>query len=263
MENFKLDLQLFNDEETTETTEVEEIVEQVEETENTEPNSTETEEQTEETQSEKTFTQSELDSIVQKRIERERKSIENDERITFLNELAEQQGVDSKQFIETIKKEREQQKLNELVEQNIPEEYAKEMLENRKFREEYTQQQEYQKTQQVQEQQVNQFLEYFQEVNGRSYNPETDGLTQETQDKINNGMPIMYAYMEQRSKELTEQLSSVKQETEQETIKKLNQNNSTSPGSVSTGGDPQKKSVWEMSEDEFNAYKEERRRIGG
>lgn len=121
-------------EETTATPEVVEapIVEQADIAENAEPNI-----ETVETKPEKTFTQSELDSIITKRIERERettsKKVAQESRDAYIAE----QGYEWNGKVITTESEYKQAlKEQEYKEKDLPEDVIKQLLAAEKFREE-------------------------------------------------------------------------------------------------------------------------------
>lgn len=75
------------------------------------------------------------------------------------------------------------------------------------------------------------------------------------------GVPLLDAYNRVLIKNQKAQIDKVKLETEQETIRKLNKNATSSPGSASNGGVVHKtKSVEDMTAEEFEAYREEVRK---
>lgn len=127
--------------------------EQVEETpENTEPSQ------------EKTFTQTELDDIIQKRLDRERRKMETDPRLTFLNKQAEKYGMSVDEYLEAVRQAEEQERINELVNQGIPDDVAKEIMESRKFRKEWEAERKAQEEQKRKEADYKAFLETFPDV---------------------------------------------------------------------------------------------------
>lgn len=206
-----------------------ESVEQVENTENTEPNAEQTEETTEET-AERTFTQSELDSIINKRLERERKSFQNNADLLFVNELAKSNGFNSTdEYREAVKKQQEQDKINQLVAQNLPKEVAEELIEGRKFREETKAER---AKQEKDQQTLKEFMELSEEVEeikqASDVKPEVWQLQKEKE------ISLLDAYNRIENKNLKAQLETIKLQTEQETINKITKN-ATSPGSASSG----------------------------
>ncbi len=74
----------------------------------------------------------------------------------------------------------------------------------------------------------------------------SDKIDKKTWDKVNNdGLPLKYALMEQM-------YSTVKGDAQQETIKKLQNKNNNSVPSAANAGEKQTKSVWDLSDAEFD-----------
>jgi hypothetical protein len=95
--------------------------------------------------------------------------------------------MSTEDFLKAAREQREQQRLNELVQQNIPEEYAKEILENRKFREKYSSKEKEAQEQAKQQQMFNEFVSEFPDI-------KPDQIPQEVWDMVNNGKPLADAY---------------------------------------------------------------------
>lgn len=79
--------------------------------------------------------------------------------------------------------------------QGLPDEVVQELVENRKFREQYQSSQQEAETKQKQKADFDAFLEAFPGVDPTSIKPET-------WEKVNSGVPLKYAYMEQERAEL-------------------------------------------------------------
>lgn len=145
------------------------------------------------------------------KVQEQLRELESDPRLSFVEELAREQNMDVNEFLEAVRESREQQQLDQLVQQNIPEEYAREMLENRKFRE----QQKAEQQQKAQEEQKNaefgDFFETFKQANDRDFDPSKDQIPQEVWDAHAQGTPLKFAYMEHHNKELKMQLKTLKQ----------------------------------------------------
>lgn len=136
---------------------------------------------------------------------------ESDPRLSFVEELAKEQGMDVNEFIDSYRQWQEQEKLNQLVQQNIPQELAQEILENRKYRESQKQQ-EQQKQQEVQKQsEAQEFFEYFKQANGREYDPGSDKIPPEVFEMNAQGVPLKFAYMQHHNNQLQTQLKVLKQ----------------------------------------------------
>lgn len=218
--------------------------ETVENTEQMPEGATEQVEQTEDTApSQKTFTQAELDQIIQKRLERERQKYESDPSIQFVKRMADMYGLTPEQYIEAVRQQEEQAKLNELVQQNIPEELAKEILENRKFREETLAER---RARQEEERQRKEFMDFFQ--NYPDVKPEE--IPQEVWERNAQGVPLKYAYMEYEHKNLKDRLGK---------LEKNNSNSQSTAGSVTGQGAPEgafftREQVEKMSVAEVNRH---------
>ncbi|MEK5175086.1 hypothetical protein NST63_17965 [Heyndrickxia sp. FSL W8-0496] len=136
---------------------------------------------------------------------------ESDPRLQFLDELANQAGMTPDEYIEAVRQQREQQQLDELIQNNIPEDIAQEILESRKDRAERKRQQEEQAQRDKQSADFAEFYDYFSQANGRTFDPVKDRLPQEVIDANNAGVPLKYAYMEHLNNTLKSQVQVLKQ----------------------------------------------------
>lgn len=137
--------------------------------------------------------------------------LESDPRLTFVEEMAKEQGMDVPEFLEAVKSAREDRQLQELVQNNIPEEYAREMLENRKFREQLEQEKQQNAEEEKRNTEYTEFFDVFQQTNDRNFDPTKDQIPQEVWDAHAQGTPLKYAYMEHHARELKSQLQTFKQ----------------------------------------------------
>jgi len=156
--------------------------------------------------------------------------LESDPRMSFVEELASEQGMEVNEYLEAFRNHREESKLQELVQQNIPEEYAREMLESRKYREQQKAEQKTKEEEAAKNKEFGEFFEYYKQANDRDFNSTTDKIPQEVWDMNAQGVPIKFAYMQHHSNELRSQLK---------TLKQNEQNTKRAPiGSLTTfGGD--------------------------
>lgn len=201
------------DEVTEETTELE-VVE-----ENTEP--TEGQEQTETTEEtpqmikvkynheEREITLDEAKELAQKGMNYDKQleklqQLESDPRLKFVESLATQNDMTVDEYIDAVKVQREQEEINQLIQQNIPEDIAKELLENRKFRESYKKEKETTEQQGKQEAEFKDFLSSFPDV-------EADKIPAEVWEKNSQGVPLKYAYMEHINNELQSKMKVLEQ----------------------------------------------------
>lgn len=137
--------------------------------------------------------------------------LESDPRLSFVEEMAKDQGMDVPEFLEAVKTAREDRQLQELVQQNIPEQYAKEMLENRKFRDQLEQEKQQKAEEEKKNSEFAEFFEVFQQANDRNYDPTKDQIPQEVWDMHAQGTPLKYAYMQHHNSQLKSQLQTFKQ----------------------------------------------------
>lgn len=137
--------------------------------------------------------------------------LETDPRLSFVEDLAKEQGMDVNEFLDAVRQSREQQSIDDLVQQNIPEEYAREMLENRKFREQLEQEKQQKEEEEKKNSEFTEFFEVFQQANERGYDPSKDEIPQEVWDIHNQGTPLKYAYMQHHNQQLKSQLQTFKQ----------------------------------------------------
>jgi hypothetical protein len=123
------------------------------------------------------------------KIQEQLESLKSDPRLSFVEELASENGMSVDEFLGAFQQQKEQQRLNDLIQQNIPEDLAREILENRKFREEYGTRQREQETQSKQEQEFNEFFEAFPNV-------KADEIPKEVWDSHAQGVPLRFAFMQ-------------------------------------------------------------------
>lgn len=164
-----------------------------------------------------------------KQIER-LQQLETDPRLHFVQELAESYNMTVEEYMDAVKQQKEQEALNELVQNNIPEEYAKEMLENRKFRQQFESERQTKVQQEKQNEEFNEFFSYFKDVIGKEFNPEKDEIPASVWEANKNGVPLKYAYMEHQNQTFKSQLQQLKQN--QSNVKKTPVGSVTKHGST-------------------------------
>lgn len=113
---------------------------------------------------------------------------------------------------------------------------------------------EYQTKQQQEEAKQKQFLEFaeaYPDVKG-------DQIPAEVWQQFDQGKSLVDAYTKVENAKLKAEINRIKLETEQETIRKINNNATTSPGSAAGGNVVHKtKAVSDMTAEEFATYREE------
>lgn len=137
--------------------------------------------------------------------------LETDPSRTFVEELAQEQGMNVEEYLEAVKQHREQQQLDALIQQNIPQELAQEILQNKKFRDQYEAEQKTKQEEAAREQEFKEFFGYFQQANGRNFDPSKDQIPQEVWEMKEQGMPLKFAFMQHHNQQLQSQLNTFKQ----------------------------------------------------
>jgi hypothetical protein len=94
--------------------------------------------------------------------------------------------------------------------QDLPDEVVQELIEGRKFRESFQEQQKAKEVEQKQQAEAMEFFEYFNQVNGRAYQP-GDLPSEVTQMAEEMNIPIKFAYMQYHTQQLQNQLKVLKQ----------------------------------------------------
>jgi uncharacterized membrane protein YheB (UPF0754 family) len=80
------------------------------------------------------------------------------------------------EYIEAVRQQQEQARIDELVSQGISEELAQEMMENKKFREQYEAEKKAKAEEEKKNQDFAEFFDYFRTANGREYVPNQDAI---------------------------------------------------------------------------------------
>lgn len=130
--------------------------------------------------------------------------LQNDPRLSFVEELARENGMDVEQYLSEVRRYREQERVNQLVQQNIPEEYAREILENRKFREQFESEKQQEQRKKAEEAMYQEFFGAFPDV-------KPEEISTDTWQKVNAGIPLKYAFMEQRMNDMTSKVKMLEQ----------------------------------------------------
>ena len=125
---------------------------------------------------------------------------ENNVGMQYLNELAQRNGATIEELVNYWRVQEEQAQLNQLIQNNIPEEYAKEILENRKFREE---QQRLQRENAAKERQNLEFNEFF----NAFPNVKPEEIPNSVWEANNNGIPLKFAYMQYENQQLLNKIN--------------------------------------------------------
>lgn len=157
---------------------------------------------------------------------------ESDPRLALIEELASENNMTTEEYISAVKEHKEQEKLNQLIQQNIPEELAREILETRKLREEINSEKQTKVEEEKKNADFTDFFQYYKEANGKEYDHNNDPIPQEVWQANQNGVPLKYAYMEHQLSQLQSQMKTIKQNEEnakRAPIGGLTQHGSNSP----------------------------------
>jgi hypothetical protein len=144
-------------------------------------------------------------------------ALESDPRLSFVEELAREQGMDTNEYLEAVRQHREQQRIDELVQQGISEEVAQEMLENRKFREQFESEKKSKMEEEKKNAEFQEFFGFFRNANGRDFVPGQDEIPQSVWEAHAQGVPLKFAFMEHQMNQLQSQLQVLKQNKVNET----------------------------------------------
>jgi hypothetical protein len=161
------------------------------------------------------------------RIYPEYEKLRNNPHMSYLEQKAQKLGITIDQLIENDRKYEEQEALNQLVQQNIPQEYAKEMLENRKFREQYTTEQKAQQERETRQKMYGEFLDAYPDV-------KTQDIPPEVWQEVKAGRSLLDAYVRHENKMLKDKLNGAQQQ--QQTQQANQANAAASTGSARASG---------------------------
>jgi transcriptional regulator len=168
------------------------------------------------------------------KVQTQLQELQNDPGRQFLQSLAKENGFDNiNDFITDFKAMQEQSRIDDLIQQNVPEQYAREMIENQKFREQFQQQQEQKQREEQEKQEYVGLIDAFREFNDRDFNPTTDAIPDEVFQKAQeDGIPLKYAYTDFMNNQLKQQLSIYKQN--EQNLKRNVTGGTTQHGSANT-----------------------------
>lgn len=191
----------------------------------------ETPQETAQQQQERMFRQSELDAIIRERLARERQKFEaelrNNPHLSYLEQKAQKLGITVEQLIENDRKFEEQEALNRLIQQNIPEEYAKKLLEHDKFMQEYQTEKQQREQKEKEQKMYLEFLEAYPDV-------KPEDVPAEVWQEVAKGRNLLDAYVRYENKRLKDEMAKFQQQ--QQTQAANMKNAASSTGSVRDGG---------------------------
>jgi hypothetical protein len=142
-------------------------------------------------------------------------ALENDPRMAFVQELAEAQGLEVDEFIEAFRNPSTEINLEDLlIQEDLPEDVARELLENRKLLDQMSEKERQQHEEAEENKMFQDFLDYYKQDQERDFNMDNDVIPQEVWEKHAEGLPLKFAYMEHRHKQLTSELKMLQQQKE-------------------------------------------------
>lgn len=159
-----------------------------------------------------------------KAIERARQeALQGNPVLSYLTEKAQKLGLTVEQLIENDRKFEEQEALNRLIQQNIPEEYAKKLLEHDKFMQEYQTEKQMREQKEKEQKMYSDFLEAYPDV-------KPEDIPVEVWQEVKAGRDLTDAYARYENKRLKEEMA--KYQTQQQTQQANEKNAAASAGSA-------------------------------
>lgn len=149
--------------------------------------------------------------------------------LSWLNNQAQRYGMSVERLIEAYQQQEEQEQLNQLVQQNIPQEYAQEMLENRRFRQQYQAEREANQQKIKVEKMYEEFLSAYPDTKG-------EDIPSEVWREVEQGKNLLDAYIKHENKLLRGQLQVV--QTKEQAAAANQANAQASTGSAKGQGIP-------------------------
>jgi len=178
-----------------------------------------------ETKEERLFKQAEVDSIIQKRLDRERaKIMREDPALSYVGKLAQKNNMTVEQFVAACEEADKQAQISELAQTGqIPDEIAQELYESRREKQARAQMQQRLAP-------VNELLQYYPDLKPEDI-PES--VWRET---VSNGKSLAAAYAKYDSDRKAAEIAKLKESIQ---IRGNNADNAdVSPGGVTGGGSP-------------------------
>lgn len=161
------------------------------------------------------------------RIYPEYEKLRNNPHMSYLEQKAQKLGITVEQLIENDRKYEEQEALNQLIQQNIPEEYAKKLLEHDKIISEYQTEKQTRAQKEAQQKMYSEFFESYPDI-------KPEEIPAEVWKEVKQGRNLTDAYIRYENKALKEKMNSFQQQ--QQTQQANQANAASSTGSVKTTG---------------------------
>lgn len=196
----------------------------------------ETPQETAQEKQERLFKQSELDAIIRERLAREKQRFETELKkhpvLSYLEEKAQKLGISVEQLIENDRKWEEQQKLNELIQQNIPPEFAQKLLEHDKIVQEYQTEKQIREQKEKEQKMYLEFLEAYPDV-------KPEDVPAEVWQEVARGRSLLDAYVRYENKLLKDEMAKFQQQQQNQQANQTNAASSTgSARDIGSAGKP-------------------------
>lgn len=196
----------------------------------------ETPQETAQEKQERLFKQSELDAIIKDRLAREKQRFETELKshpvLSYLEEKAQKLGISVEQLIENDRKWEEQQKLNELIQQNIPPEFAQKLLEHDKIVQEYQTEKQIREQKEKEQKMYLEFLEAYPDV-------KPEDVPAEVWQEVAKGRNLLDAYVRYENKRLKDEMAKFQQQQQNQQANQTNAASSTgSARDIGSAGKP-------------------------
>ena len=196
----------------------------------------ETPQETAQEKQERLFKQSELDAIIKDRLAREKQRFETELKshpaLSYLEQKAQKLGISVEQLIENDRKWEEQQKLNELIQQNIPPEFAQKLLEHDKIVQEYQTEKQIREQKEKEQKMYLEFLEAYPDV-------KPEDVPAEVWKEVKEGRSLLDAYVRYENKRLKDEMAKFQQQQQNQHANQTNAASSTgSARDIGSAGKP-------------------------
>ena len=196
----------------------------------------ETPQETAQEKQERLFKQPELDAIIKDRLAREKQRFEAELKkhpvLSYLEEKAQKLGISVEQLIENDRKWEEQQKLNELIQQNIPPEFAQKLLEHDKIVQEYQTEKQIREQKEKEQKMYLEFLEAYPDV-------KPEDVPAEVWQEVARGRSLLDAYVRYENKRLKDEMAKFQQQQQNQQANQTNAASSTgSARDIGSAGKP-------------------------
>ena len=196
----------------------------------------ETPQETAQEKQERLFKQADVDRIIQDRLARERQRYEAELKkhpvLSYLEEKAQKLGISVEQLIENDRKWEEQQKLNELIQQNIPPEFAQKLLEHDKIVQEYQTEKQIREQKEKEQKMYLEFLEAYPDV-------KPEDVPAEVWQEVAKGRSLLDAYVRYENQKLKAEMAKYQQQQQNQQANQTNAASSTgSARDIGSAGKP-------------------------